>query len=148
MLDRGYKTTNTWRGFDNNLENLANILKKNQFPNKLFLKVTKKFVSFKFDNKSFENKTAVETDTKIQIDTRCSSIAQKKIWNFVKMFCEDINVKVVLIPFNISNKFSYKDPLPLHIQSFILYKFICLNCNVGYVGKTTKHSDTVINEKL
>ena len=64
------------------------------------------------------------------------------------MFCEDINVKVVLIPFNISNKFSYKDPLALHIQSFILYKFICLNCNVGYVGKTTKHSDTVINEKL
>ena len=66
----------------------------------------------------------------------------------MKTFCKDIDVKVVLTPFKISNKFSYKDPLPFHLQSFIVYKSICANCKVCYVGETTRHFITRINEHL
>ena len=41
LLDRCYKINNTWKGFDNDLENLTKILSKNQFPTELINKVTK-----------------------------------------------------------------------------------------------------------
>ena len=52
------------------------------------------------------------------------------------------------MPFKISSKFSYKDPLPFHLQSFNVYKFVCANCKVCYVGQTTRHFITRINEHL
>ena len=44
-------------------------------------------------------------------------IAPKQIQNLVKSFCKDVNIKVALTPYKISYKFSYKDPLPFHLQS-------------------------------
>ena len=70
------------------------------------------------------------------------------IQNLVKTFCKGIDVKVVLTPFKISNKFSYKDLLPFHLQSFIVYKFVCANCKVCYVVETTRHFITRINKLL
>ena len=56
-------------------------------------------------------------------EKKCKIRKIQKNQNLVKTFCKDIDVKVVLTPFKISNKFSYKDPLPFHLQSFIIYKF-------------------------
>ena len=56
-----------------------------------------------------------------------------------------MDVKVVLTPFKISNKFSYKNPLTFHILSFLLYKCLCKLC---YVDETTRHFITRINEHL
>ena len=151
LLDRCYKINNTWKGFDNDLENLTKILNKNQFPTKLINKVTKQYLNLKFDKKLFENKTEVKTDIrffKLPYIGKYSNIAQKKIQNLVKTFCEDIDVKVALTLFKVSNKFSYKDPLPFHLQSFIVYKFICGNCKVCFVSETTRHFITRINEHL
>ena len=89
-----------------------------------------------------------KTFLKLPYTDKYSNIAQKKIQNLVKTFCKGIDVKVVLTPFKISNKFSYKDPLPFHLQSFIVYKFICANYKVCYVGETTRHFITIINEHL
>ena len=77
-----------------------------------------------------------------------SNIAQKKIQNLVKTFCKDIDVKVVLTSFKINNKLSYKDPLSFRLQSFIVYKFICANCKICYVGETTRHFIARIDEHL
>ena len=56
-------------------------------------------------------------------EKKCKIRKIQKNQNLVKTFCKDIDVKVVLTPFKISSKFSYKDPLPFHLQSFIIYKF-------------------------
>ena len=77
-----------------------------------------------------------------------ANIAQKKIQNLVKTSCKGTYVKVLLTPFKISNKFPYKDPLPFHLPSFIVHKFVCANCKVCYVGETTRHFITRINEHL
>ena len=151
FLNRCYKINNTWIGFDKDLQNLTKILNKNQFPTKRINKVTKKYLNLKLDNRPLENNTEVKTDTrffKLPYIGKYSNIAQKKIQNLVKTFCKGIDVKVVLTPFKISNKFSYKDPLPFHLQSFIVYKFVCANCKVCYVGETTRHFITRINEHL
>ena len=89
LLDRCYKINNTWKGFDNDLENLTNILNKNQFPTKLINKITKQYLNLKFDKKPLENKTEVKTDTrffKLPCIGKYSNIAQKKIQNLVKTF--------------------------------------------------------------
>ena len=93
----------------------------------------------------------MKTDTtffKLPYTDKYSNIAQIKIQNLVKTFCKGIDVKIVLRPFKTCKKFSYKDPLPFHLQSFIVYKFICANCKVCYVGETTRHFITRINEHL
>ena len=151
MLDGYYKISNTWKGFDNDLENLTKILNKNQFPAKLIYKVTKQYLNLEFDKKPFENKTEVKTDTnffKLPYIGKYYKIAQKKIQNLLKNFCKDIHVKVLFKPFKISNKFLYKESLPFHLQSFLVYKFICANCRLCYVGVTTRHFITRINEDL
>ena len=151
LLDRCYKINNTWVGFDKDLENLTKTLNKNRFPTKLINKVTKKYLNLKLDKRALENNTEVKTDTrffKLPYIGKYSNIAQKKIQNLVKAFCKGIDVKVVLTPFKISSKFSYKDPLPFHLQSFIVYKFVCANCKVCYVGETTRPFITRINEQL
>ena len=108
-------------------------MNKNQSPTKLFNKVTKQYLNLKFDKNPLENKTEVKTDTrffKLPCIGKCSNISQKKNQNLVQTFCKDIDVKIVLTPFKISNKFSYKGPLQVHLQSFILYKFICANYKI------------------
>ena len=105
----------------------------------------------KFDKKPFENKTDVKTDARFINQPyigKYFNIAPKKIQNVVKTFCKDINTKTVLAPFKINTKFSYKDPLLFHLQSFIVYKFICASCKVCCGGGTTRSFITGIKEHL
>ena len=105
----------------------------------------------KLHKRPLENNTELKTDTrffKLPYICKYSNIAQKKIQNLVKIFWKGVVVKVVLTPFEISYRFSYKDPLALHLQSFIAYKFICANFRVCYMGETTRHFITRINEHL
>ena len=138
LVDRCYKLSNTWIGFDSNLEDLTKILNKSQFPTKFIYRVSKKYLDLKLDKRPLEKNTDVKADTrffKLPYFGKYSNIAQKKIQNLAKIFFKGIDVKVVLTPFRISNKLSYKDPLQFqfHLQSFIVYKFICVNCKVCYV---------------
>ena len=151
MLNRCYKINNIWNSSHNDLENLTKILNKNQFPTKLINKVTKQYLNFKFDKKPLENKTEVKTDTrffKLPYIDKYFNIAQKNIQNVVKTFCEDVDIKVILhhsrslasLHIKINHHFIFK--------SFIVYKFICANCKFCYMGETTRHFITRINEHL
>ena len=42
--------------------------------------------------------------------------------------------------FIIKNYFSYKDPLPNDLKSFLVSKFTCASCSSSYVGETYCHS--------
>ena len=150
-MDSCYKINNAWIGFDKDLENLTKILNKNQLPTKLINKVTKRYLNLKLDKRPLENNTGKKTDIRFfkwPYIGKYANDAQKKIQNLVKTFCKSIDVKVVLTPFKISSKLSYKCPLPFHLQSFIFYKLVCANCKVCYVGETTRQFITRINEHL
>ena len=38
-----------------------------------------------------------------------------------------------------ANAFRFKDQLPLHLNSMVLYQFMCNTCNSVYLGKTKRH---------
>ena len=50
--------------------------------------------------------------------------------------------------FKIKNYFSYKDPIPDDLKSFLVYKFTCASCSSSYIGKTCRHFKTRIKEHI
>ena len=69
--------------------------------------------------------------------------------NFAKEFCkENVNIKLVFTSFKIKNYFSYKDPIPDDLKSFLLYKFTWASCSSGYIGETCHHFKTRIEEHI
>ena len=44
--------------------------------------------------------------------------------------------------------FNMKDPIPKFLKSFVVYKFVCPDCNACYIGETTCHLSARIKEHL
>ena len=44
--------------------------------------------------------------------------------------------------------FSYKDPIPDDLKSFLVYKFTCASCSCRYIGKTCRHFKTRIEKHI
>ena len=66
----------------------------------------------------------------------------------VNRFCKPIEIKLVFSTFKIKNLFNVKDPLPGGLRTRVVYKFSCASCNVCYVGETSRHFSTRVNEHL
>ena len=57
-------------------------------------------------------------------------------------------MKLVFNSFKIKSYFSYKDPIPDDLKSFLVYKFTCASCSSSYIGKTCHHFKTRIEEHI
>ena len=53
-----------------------------------------------------------------------------------------INIKVI------KNYFSYKDPIPDDLKSFLVYKFTCASLNSSYIGQTCHLFKTGFEESM
>ena len=74
---------------------------------------------------------------------------KKKLTKLCKEFCkENLNIKLVFNSFKIKNYFSYKDPIPNDVKSFLVYKFTCASCSSSYIGKTCRHFKTRTEEHI
>ena len=66
-----------------------------------------------------------------------------------KEFCkENFSIRLVFNSFKIKSYFSYKDPTPDDLKSFLVYKFTCATCSSSYNGKTCHHFKTRIEEHV
>ena len=67
----------------------------------------------------------------------------KRLSKLCKKLCkESCSIKLVLNSFKIKSYFSYKDPIPDDLQSFLVYKFTCTGCSSSYICKTCPHFKT------
>ena len=74
---------------------------------------------------------------------------KNKLSKLCKEFCrENVNIKLVFTSFKIKNYFSYKDPIPDDINSFLVYKFTCVSCSSSYIRETCRHFKTRIEEHI
>ena len=72
-----------------------------------------------------------------------------KLSELSKAFCkENFNIKLAFSSFKIKNSFSYKDPIPNDLKSFLVYKFTCASCSSSYIGETCRHFKTRIEEHI
>ena len=58
------------------------------------------------------------------------------------------NIKLVFTSFKIQNCFSYEDPIPNDLKSFVVYKFTCASCSSSYIGETCRHLKTRTEEHI
>ena len=57
-------------------------------------------------------------------------------------------MKLVFNSFKVKNYFSYKDPNPNDLKSFLGYNFTCASCSSRYIGETCRHFKTRIEEHI
>ena len=57
-------------------------------------------------------------------------------------------MNLVFNSFKIKNYFSYKNPIPDDLKSFLPYKFTCASCSSSYIGETCRHFKTGIEEHI
>ena len=87
--------------------------------------------------------------SKLRYISNLSHTIKNKLSKICKEFCkENFNVKLVFISFKNKNYFSYEDPIPDDLKSFVVYKFTCVSCSSSYNGKIGCHFKTRIEEHI
>ena len=78
-----------------------------------------------------------------------SDQVKNKINNLVKKFCkENTNIKLIFTSCKVGKHFSCKDNISFDLRSMIVYKFSCLGCSSTYIGETSRHLCTRIDEHI
>ena len=152
MIDRSFKICNNWNSFHNDIENIKSNLIKNAYPPFLINKVIKKYLDHKFSCNQNQLKDTPDL-TFITLNYHISAtfhiISKINFRKFCKEFCkENADIKLVFDSFKIKNYFSYKDPIPGDLESFLVYKFTCASCSSSYIGETCCHFKTRIEEHI
>ena len=85
----------------------------------------KKYLHYKFSSNQNKLKDKSEVHFfKLTYIGNLSHRIKNKLSNLCKEFCkENFNIKLVFSSFKIKKYFSYKDPIPNDLKSFLVYKF-------------------------
>jgi len=78
-----------------------------------------------------------------------SILIKKRLTKLYSSTYKDAKLKIVYkSACKLRNIFSFKDNTPVHMQSLVLYKFLCGSCNATYIGKTKRHCKIRMCEHL
>ena len=88
-------------------------------------------------------------DSKLPYIGNLTHHIKNKLSKRCKEFCqESFNIKLVFNSFKVKSYFSYKDPIPNDLKSFLVYKFTCASCSSSYIGETCCHFKTRTEEYI
>ena len=69
-----------------------------------------------------------------------SNIVKKKLQKLFSDYYPNAKIKIVFkTGIKIGSFFKFKDTIPSHIRSLLVYKFTCSSCNATYIGKSKRH---------
>ena len=148
LIDRIFKINNTWMGFHLDLEKVFQFLKRNLYPERILNKVSEKYLNSKYVTNTDVSCREATNVTYFMLPYlgRTSIALKSKMKKICDKYKIKLNVKLAFQSFKLSNMLSTKDKLSL--KSHVVYKFMCAGCNDCYVGYTTRHFSTRINEHL
>ena len=146
MIDRLFKIRNNWNAFHNDIENIKSNVVKNAYPSFLIDKVIKRYLDYKFSIN--QNQLKDKSDVHYFKSPYTGNLlhhTKNKLSKLCKDFCkENFNVKLVFSLFKIKHCFSYNDPIPNDLKSFLVYKFTHASCSSSHIGETCRHFKTRI----
>ena len=150
LTDRSFKICNNWNSFHNDIENIKSNLIKNAYPPFLIDKVIKKYLDYKFSTNQNQLKDTPDVHYfKITYIGNLSHHIKNKLSKICKESCkENFNINLVFNSFKNKNYFSYKDPIPDYLKSFLEYKFTCASCSSSYIGETCHNFKTRLEEPI
>ena len=77
-----------------------------------------------------------------------SNTLKQKLSKLITQYCENVDARLIFTSSKVGQYFSNKDKIPQELQSYVVYKFECCCCGATYIGETTRHLPTRINEHL
>ena len=150
LIGNSFKICNNWNSFHNDIENIKSNLIKNAYPPFLIDNVIKKFLDYKFSSNHYQLKD--KSDVHYIILPYIGILShhiKNKLLELCKEFCiENFKIKLAFNLFKIKNYFSYKDPIPNDLKSFLVYKFTCASCKSTYIGETCRHFKSRIEDHI
>ena len=123
LIDRAYKINNTTQGFQNDIKNLSEILKRNMFPKWLIDKSVKGDLS----KVRATGKDASKCETsnchfyKLPYIGYHSSYTGRKISPIKNKYCKDLSVKIIFSPVELSTVYLVLMILFLILLSHVLF---------------------------
>ena len=113
-------------------------------------KVIKKYLDYKLSSNQNQFKDTPDVHYfKLPYIGNLSHHIKNKLSKFWKEFCkENFKIKLVFNSFKIKNSFSYKDPLPDDLKSFLVYKFTCAGYSSSFICETCHHFKNRIEEHI
>ena len=150
LLFRCFSICSDYTSFHLEVENLREILKKNRYPSRIIEQSIRSFL-----NKLHVPKKVIPTVPKKELFIvlpylgTLSSNLKQKLRTCFKNSLPQCNIKIILKSTNrLSSLFRFKDVIPKELQSHLVYKFSCGNCNVTYYGKTERHLNVRSSEHI
>ena len=122
LIDRSFKFCNNWNSFHSDIENIKSNLIKNAYSPFLIDKVNKKYLDYNFSSNQNQLKDTSDVHYfKLPDIGNLSHHIQNKLLKLCKEFCkEHFSIKLVFNSFKIKHYFSYKDPIPDDLKSFLV----------------------------
>ena len=120
MIDRSLKICNNWNSFHNDIENIKSNLTKNAC-HQFF--INKNYLDYKFscNQNQLKGKSNVHYFKLSYIGNLLHHVKNKLLKLCKEFHKKNFNIKVVSNSFKIKNFFSYKDPIPNDLKSFLVY---------------------------
>ena len=150
LLFRCFSICSDYTSFHLEVENLREILKKNSYPSGIIEQSIRSFL-----NKLHVPKKVIPTVPKKELFIvlpylgTLSSNLKRKLRTCFKNSLPQCNIKIILKSTNrLSSLFRFKDVIPKELQSHLVYKFSCSNCNVTDIGKTQCHLNIRSSEHI
>ena len=130
-----------WGKFHDEVKFLSDIFRKNQYPQHFFDRCTRIFLNRKQNPKSGDRVEKQKLIISLPFVGKYSNDLKRKLSALASLhFTSDFRICVVWKSTRkLHTFFSFKDKLPMHLRSKILYRFTCDGCNSIYLGKTKRH---------
>ena len=141
LLSRAYKVCSSYSNLHQEFEFLRNFFQNNGFPLSWIDQKINIFLNKRFSPNS---KTQIQNNKpnvyiSIPFFGQQSEKLKKEILKLAEKYFSTHNFKIILVnKFTIGSLFPYKDRLPTHVRSSLVYQFCCSRCESTYVGSTSR----------
>ena len=140
LLFRIFNLTVDWTKFHEEVKFLSDIFRKNQYPQHFFDRCTRIFLNRRLNPDSVGRIEKQKLIISLPYVGRYSNDLKKKLTALASHLKSDFRICVVWKSSRtLRTFFSFKDKLPMHLRSKILYRFTCDGCNSIYIEKTKRH---------
>ena len=141
LLFRIFILTVDWRKFHEEVKFLSDTFRKNQYPQHFIDRCIKLFLDKKLNPDTGTEVEKKELTVSLPFVGKYSNDLKRKLKALASTHLQS-NFKISVVWSSgrkISSFLSFKERLPVHLRSNILYRFTCDGCNSIYIGKSKRH---------
>ena len=147
LVHRAYKICSNYDNLDLELKFLTKYFVNNGFPEGLVESCIGKALTTHFTYVPRSVDTGGGHVFSIPFYGSSSYAFRNKVTKLLKDFYPSEKFRVVFTKsLTLASFFRYKDQVPKALQSSVVYKYVCEDCNASYVGQTSRHLKTRIAE--